>query len=341
MLDTIASNISQRNPDIQSLTPRQRVLYIASYLLLNNYTGICAGREYHNLEHNFLGLALRDQGHNSLPLISATIYCAIAQRFGLNAQPCGFPFHVLVIILPAVGFNMDGREATDDSPSSPMYMDPWRSNIEVPVTDLQRQLNMYGTQAVGQSQFLGKTSMSDIVWRCGKNILNSLQDVPEDPNVLDAESARYAGLWSLMLTTPDSRFNEVRRRLPWFMELFFKEFPWDISLVEQYVLSRLRDSIEVGHVSEGLRVMRTVDEMAKTVHPRGPEHQKVKYRVGQVFIHRRYDYQAIITGWDAECDAGEEWMRRMGIDQLQAGRKQSFYHALWVFFLSSYLIYLS
>ncbi|PCH02284.1 Fatty acid hydroxylase [Penicillium occitanis (nom. inval.)] len=328
MLDTIASNILQRNPDIQSLTPRQRALYIASYLLLNNYTGIRAGREYHNLEHNFLGLALRDQGHNSLPPISATIYCAIAQRFGLNAQPCGFPFHVLVIILPAVGFNMDGKETTDDSPGSPMYMDPWRSNIEVPVTDLQRQLNMYGTQAVGQSQFLGKTSMSDIVWRCGKNILNSLQDVQEDPNVLDTESARYAGLWSLMLTTPDSRFNEVRRRLPWFMELFFKEFPWDISLVEQYVLSRLRDSIEVGHVSEGLRVMRTVDEMAKTVHPRGPEHQKVKYRVGQVFIHRRYDYQAIITGWDAECDAGEEWMRRMGIDQLQAGRKQSFYHAL-------------
>lgn len=332
MLDAIADNLSQRNPDILNLTPRQRALSIASYLLSNNYTGIRAGREYHNLEHNFLGLALRDQGHNSLPLISATIYCAVAQRFGLNAQPCGFPFHVLVIILPAVGFNMDGTEITDDIPGSPMYMDPWRSDIEVPVTDLQRQLNMYGAQTVSQSQFLGKTSMSDIVWRCGKNILNSLQDVPDDPNVLDSESARYAGLWSLMLTTPQSRFNEVRRRLPWFMELFFKEFPWDISLVEQYVVSRLRDSIEVGHVSEGLRVMRTVDEMAKPIHPRGLEHRKVKYRVGQVFIHRRYDYQAIITGWDAECDAGEEWMRRMGIDQLQAGRKQSFYHALLVYY---------
>ncbi|KAL3704217.1 hypothetical protein TMatcc_009908 [Talaromyces marneffei ATCC 18224] len=328
MLDTIAENISQQVPDIRSLTPRQRTVSIASYLLTHNYTGIRAGREYHNLEHNFLGLALRDQGHNSLPLISATIYCAIAQRFGLNAQPCGFPFHVLVIILPAVGFDLDGREILDGNPGSPMYMDPWRSDIEVPVADLQRQLNMYGAQMVSQSQFLGKTSMSDIVWRCGKNILNSLQDIPEEPNVLDSESARYAGLWSLMLTTPDSRFNEVRRRLPWFMELFFKEFPWDISLVEQYVISRLRDSTEVDHVSEGLRVMRTVDEMAKTVHPRGPEHQNVKYRVGQVFIHRRYDYQAIITGWDAECDAGEEWVRRMGIDQLQAGRKQSFYHAL-------------
>ncbi|EED14167.1 conserved hypothetical protein [Talaromyces stipitatus ATCC 10500] len=331
MLDEIADNLSQQNPHIVNLAPRQRALLIASYLLSNNYIGLRAGRHYHTLEHNFLGFALRDQGHNSLPLISATIYCAVAQRFGLNAQPCGFPYHVLVIISPAVGFDLDGVELLHGNPGSPMYMDPWRSDIEVPASDLQSQLNMLGNLTAPTSRFLGQTSTPDIVYRCGRNILNSLQNGPEESSTLDTELARYAGLWSMMLSTPQSSFNEVRRSLPWFMELFFKEFPWDISLVEQYVLSKLRDSIEVDHVSEGLRVMRTVDEIPKKLRHRGPEHQNVKYRVGQVFIHRRYEYQAVITGWDAECDANEEWMRRMGIDQLRAGRKQSFYHALLVY----------
>lgn len=239
-----------------------------------------------------------------------------------------FPYHVLVIVSPEPGFDIDGSPVEDGCIGSPIYLDPWRSDVEIPITDLQRQLNMMGDAATNQSLFLARSSVADTVWRCGRNILTSLRDVPEALSRLDLDSARYACLWAMMLTAPQSGFNEVRRRLAYFMELFYKEYPWDISLVEQYVLSKLRDSVEIRHVSEGLRVMRTVDEIPKKVRRRAPEHQNVKFRVGQVFVHRRYNYQAIITGWDAECDANEEWMRRMGIDQLRAGRKQSFYHAL-------------
>jgi F-box protein 21 len=334
MLNAIAENISRETPTILESTPRQKALIIASYLLSNNYTGIQTGREYHSLEHSFLGLALRDPDHNSLPLISAAIFCYVAQRFGLNAQPCGFPFHVHAIILPAAGFDMDGNTWTnDDEGAPPMYMDPFRYKNEIPVANLQHQLNLFGAATAEYASYLGQSPISNIVMRCGRNIWNSLQNQQHAgtvPDTLDIDSVRYAGIWSLMLSTPQVWLLQIRRYLPWFMELFFKEFPWDISLVEQYILTMFQGSAEYENVAEGLRVTRTVDEMPKQVRRREAEHKNVRYHVGEVFRHRRYNYQAIITGWDSECGAGEEWMRRMNVDQLQAGRKQSFYHALLV-----------
>lgn len=52
------------------------------------------------------------------------------------------------------------------------------------------------------------------------------------------------------------------------------------------------------------------------------------YHVGDLFRHRRYRYRAVITGWDATCQASEQWMQQMGVDALPHGRSQSFYHVL-------------
>lgn len=62
---------------------------------------------------------------------------------------------------------------------------------------------------------------------------------------------------------------------------------------------------------------------------RGPgATENVRYRVGQVFYHRRYQYYAIIVGWDAKCAASEQWIDQMRVDSLPQGREQSFYHVL-------------
>lgn len=147
---------------------------------------------------------------------------------------------------------------------------------------------------------------------------------------VDTVSAKYAALWSTMLLSDPSRPAEFRHHLPWLMELFATEFPSDIYLVEQYVVPMFRGLLEYEHILESLHVMRAVDEIPKQVKRRYSGRCDVKYRIGQVFRHRRYNYIAIITGWDTECDAGEQWMRRMGIDRLQGGRHQSFYHVMYV-----------
>ncbi|KAL2219023.1 Hemimethylated DNA-binding protein YccV like-domain-containing protein [Thermoascus aurantiacus ATCC 26904] len=331
-LDRIVAELVAENPDIESLTPRGRALAVASYLRRKNLTGIESGREYHSLEHNFLGIALSDPGHNSLPLISAAIYCYVSQSLGLNARPCGFPFHVHVIIMPPPGLDMDGNVLDDGSQGEPMYMDPFRSSTETPVSDLQSQLNFLGASDLEQSTYLGESLTSEIVLRCGKNILNSIQQMSHTPTLrqtsIDVVSAKYAGLWSSMLFAGPSRPMELRQHLPWLMELFATDFPSDIYLIEQYIVPLFQGLIEYEHLLESLHVMRAVDEIPKQVRRRTSEHKNVRYRIGQVFRHRRYNYIAVITGWDAECGAGEQWIRRMGVDRLRDGRHQSFYHVL-------------
>lgn len=112
------------------------------------------------------------------------------------------------------------------------------------------------------------------------------------------------------------------------MELVATDFPYDIYLIEQYIASIFRGTLEYEHIMESAHVIRAVDEMQKLPKQRPSEHNRVSYRVGQVCRHRRYNYTAIITGWDPECGAGEQWMRRMGVDHLQSGRHQSFYHVM-------------
>ncbi|KAJ5252483.1 hypothetical protein N7489_002893 [Penicillium chrysogenum] len=332
-LDKILDRFVASHPDLYLFTPREKALAIASWLALNDLTGINPGREYHSLEHNFLGLALKAPGHNSLPLVSAAIYCFVAQGVGLNARPCGFPFHVHVIITPELGSDINGNALGGMEPGEPFYLDPFRGARETAVSNLRSQLTFLGMSNVeDQIATLGEASTSGVVLRCGKNILNSIRVEPQNPTSraasIDVVSAKYAALWSVMLLSGDSRPMDLRHQLPWLMELFATDFPSDIFLVEQYIAPLFHGLFEHEHILESLHVMRAADEIPKQIRRRTGGNANIQYRVGQVFRHRRYHYEAIITGWDSECGAGEQWMRRMGIDRLEAGRHQSFYHVL-------------
>ncbi|KAJ5114583.1 hypothetical protein NUU61_000342 [Penicillium alfredii] len=306
-LDRIVSRFLASQSDV-SLTPREKALAIASWLHANDLTGIKPGREYHSLGHNFLG------------------------NWVWMPALCGFPLHVHVIITPQLGFDMDGNALGNKNMGLPMYLDPFRGARETLVADLRDQLRFLGASNVENSTFLGESLASEIVLRCGKNILNSIRSVSHQSNThftsVDIVSARYAALWSSILLSGDSRPIELRHQLPWLMELFATDFPSDIFLVEQYIVPLFHDLFEYEHILKTLHVMRAADKIPKQVRRRTGENSNIRYRVGQVFRHRRYHYHAIITGWDSECGAGEQWMRRMGIDRLQAGRHQSFYHVL-------------
>ncbi|KAL4894371.1 Hemimethylated DNA-binding protein YccV like-domain-containing protein [Aspergillus ambiguus] len=331
-LSGISRSVLMHYPDIHKLTCRDKAKVIATYLRANDLTGIRSGREYDLLQHSFLGMALRDPEHNSLPLISAVIYCYVAQRCGLDAQPCGFPFHVHVIVKPHPGFDVDGNALGSGVQGAPIYMDPFRSDAETPVASLRNQLNFLGLSMTEPSPYLDESWTPEIVIRCSTNIMNQIRRLSELPSehlgATDVISAQYAALWSAMLLLGPSRPREFSHYMPLLMELFAKEFPSDTYLIEEYIAPLFRGTLEHAHILECLHVMRAVDEMPKQAKQRNSHQPNVRYRVGQVFRHRRYNYTGIITGWDTECDAGEQWMRRMGVDRLAGGRHQSFYHAL-------------
>jgi len=51
-----------------------------------------------------------------------------------------------------------------------------------------------------------------------------------------------------------------------------------------------------------------------------------RYHIGTLFRHRRYHYEAVITGWTRSCSTSDHWIRTMDVDRLKRGRHQPFYN---------------
>jgi hemimethylated DNA binding protein len=54
----------------------------------------------------------------------------------------------------------------------------------------------------------------------------------------------------------------------------------------------------------------------------------VKFSVGMVMKHKRYNYRCVIYGWDEKCVQSEDWIAQMRVDQHPPGRHQPFYNVL-------------
>ena len=354
-LDVIADKIRKAHPDLQAQTPRQRAVIIVTYLRANHLLGLKDISHYHNLQNCFLGIALHGDEHPSMPLISTAIFCCIARRLGLDAHACSFPFHVIAVIKPTAGFDMGGHPSPlDDIPPAPMYMDPFRSDRETATEQLTAQLRAMGAPDSSHAKTLEAASTTEIVLRTARNILTSVQDrhrinlmrrdngIPDDFDSAcwspDPELAYYGALWaSVLVGTPsyvDRPGVAAARRstfLPSFVEHFETHFPTDVSLIEHYVVPLFQTFGEHLPLLETIRVMRCSDSVPKQVKPRTREiAEHVRYKIGQVFRHKRYGYHGIIMGWDVECGADEQWMVAMRVDELARGRHQSFYHVLYV-----------
>lgn len=302
--------------------------------------GVGSDNHYHDLQNNFIGIALHDEEHPSLPLISVAIYCCVARRLGLDAQPCGFPFHVLAIIKPSQGYSLDGRALDVNSVSQPMYMDPFRSDLETPIDHLRAQLVSMGVSASSHAALLDVSSTAAMVTRTALNIITSVQTMPRTrgaslPIMIDfpeMDSAFYGALWALLLLpagNPGTVSVQRARYLPFLVDHLEKRFATDVRLIEEYIIPLVQDPDQFEQLHGTMIALRAADTMPKPVKARTKDTlENIRYRVGQVFRHKRYHYQAVITGWDAKCEAGEDWMSNMGIHELTRGQNQSFYHAL-------------
>jgi F-box protein 21 len=339
---------------VDDLSPRHRALAIARFLRINNLTGIASDLQYRDLQNNYIGIALQDPDHPSLPLVSVAIFSSLAQRLGLNAHCCGFPSHVHAIVYPSQGQNMDGVPVVTEEDSQPMYLDPFRSEAEVPISHLQTQLTAWGISPSQFTRYLERTDNSNIILRTSRNILATINqfrgldrntDNTGHPTIrlhanpfVDMDNAFYSALWAnfLLFSPVTGRPNPADQVqfIPMILERFERLYPMDAILIEQYVCPQTSLGVETGvwerELCETLRVVRAGDAMPRQVRWRDSfsTREKVKHKVGQIFRHKRYGYTAVITGWDVECSMTSEWMQNNGIDSLDRGRHQSFYHAL-------------
>ncbi|KAL8785936.1 MAG: hypothetical protein Q9213_003085 [Squamulea squamosa] len=337
-LDNVAESIRLQHADISEASPQKKAETIAAYLLSQKLTGVEADSQYHNLQNSFIGLALQSNERAALPLISVAIFCAVSKRLGLHAEPCGFPFHIYAIVIAPEGQGVDGRPLQDGSAGQQLYFDPFRSNQMVPKSDLEAQLKAMGIASIEHEAHLSVASTADMVRRTARNIVTAIQSTRHihgastsaETVFPESDGALYSALWALLILAEEGAPRSAGARyLPYMLDNVEKQFSMDASLIEKFAIPLFEGSHQQDQLSNTIRVMRRGDLMPKTVKPRDPESsQSVQFRVGQVFRHRRYNYQGVITGWDVECAAGETWMSQMGVDRLSRGRHQSFYHVL-------------
>lgn len=335
--------------DLDQMTPRKKAIAAAVYLRRNNLVGLASELAYRDLQNNYIGVALQHQDHPSLPLISVGIFCALAQRIGLDARLCGIPNHVHAMIIAPEGENLEGRSLGDgeDQPE-PMYLDPYRSDEEVPQQALRRMLTEWGLRPHQHAEFLTDSSISNAILRTSRNILATVHEFRATATVAestghptirlyanpfaDLDNAFYSALWAnYIFGNPRVRTDGTTQSqfIPLILERFQRLYPMDASLIEKYIVPFYNNpsNNEQFELSKTLHVVRLVDQSPKQVRNRSRDHD-VPYKVGQVFRHRRYGYTAVITGWDMECGEDGDWIRHNNVDSLTRGRNQSFYHAL-------------
>ncbi|KAF2000307.1 YccV-like-domain-containing protein [Amniculicola lignicola CBS 123094] len=349
-LDTLAATVLETHPDFRDLDTRTKASTLASFLRDRGYDGVSQS-SYHNLRNSFIGLVLRSETHDSLPLISVAIYCAVAERIGLDARPCGFLFHMYCLVYAPKDYTLDGTyKPTSSAALDFMYLDPFHSSDEIGQDSLLRMLRDMGVPSVEHKAFLSDTTTRELVLRTARNIMTSVQQIRQDNDMghgiqanwvrahPDMDNSFYATIWAMLVLGPGtedagalSNLSTRRRQyLPYLLEHFQTHYPWDITLLEQHVIPLFYNQPEGQRLLAFAHSMHNLDSMRKPPHERGQGKigDNVKFRVGQLFKHKRYNYEGIVTGWDKVCDAGEEWIQHMNVDRLANGRNQSFYHVL-------------
>ncbi|WPG97844.1 Hypothetical protein R9X50_00062500 [Acrodontium crateriforme] len=350
-LDRLASLIRASDPDFNTFTIRKKALRVAEYLRSENLVGNPNPDNFHALPNNFIGIALLQPPHSSLPLQSVAIYCAVARRLGINAKPSNYPGHVHAVIEAPRNETLDGASIaiTSDRNASPeplemMHMDPWRSANEVSSSQLTLRLMQMGAPQGQLSFHLRPTTYLEMALRTGRNIMNSVQESRDARRGVthhghpELESAWYSMLWSMMVLGTNSDPNTLHRRrqcLPYLIEHHQAHFPEDVGLLENIVAPMFTDEREHRILMHLVTTTRREDENKKTARTRHKTsagsllpNDCPGFKIGTHFRHKRFGYYGIIVGWDFACAAEQRWIQQMRVDELPRGRDQPFYNVV-------------
>ena len=304
--------LRQAHPDIDEESPRRKSELALRFLFDNALIGMREQSNFHDPKHCFLGQALFHQSHDSLPVISTIIYCYVVRQLGLDALPCGFVLRVHAIIYPPSGSDLDGSQLSPESFERPsMRVDVFNNRLDPPTSWLEEQLEERldtTTQNVTtevRETFLLPSSVAEITTRCRRNIITALDRLPSSMNrrLPSSMTSRlppieYAALWVDCLLSKRG-VPRVYERLA---KIFTKHFPFDLDLVERYLLPLSRGG-GFERVCNDIR-SRDRDQLRANFKPRTTDEsvQRVLFKVGQVFKHRERRYTGVVVGWDAHFD---------------------------------------
>ncbi|RKF62210.1 putative f-box domain-containing protein [Erysiphe neolycopersici] len=354
IIDEIAECFRRQYLSIDNLTPRAKVMALVEFMGRYNFTGTISNWPYQRIQSYYIGLYLQDPKCSPIPLISVAIFCAISRRINLDAHCCGIPDYLYVIVFPRPGETLDAKELKDgELDGEPIYLDPYRFLQEVPIQVLRQNISYFVLNPSLHMRYLSDMSTASVVQRMSKTIMatvNNLRARNENFradrhsltqstfSTTELEKAHYSALWAdfLFANRSSQQTSEVQQShlVPIILERYERYYPMDASLIEKHILPfynnprNSRSNQTYNQIVETLRDLRNADQTPKMIRlRRPPANQNVRYKIGQVFRHKRYYYIGVIIGWDLEGE-NFDWAFTNDARSLLLGIYQSFYNVL-------------
>ncbi|KAK4187835.1 hypothetical protein QBC35DRAFT_409613 [Podospora australis] len=314
-LDGYALQFIQDNPDFQQFSPREKAIVLVRWLRAKKYVGSeMPHDEYRNLKNCLIGHALSEEPHASLPIIASAIYVSVATRLGLTAACVAIPGHVLAGVLAPPGQDLDGNPVNETSTSveqNLLYLDPWSSDAETR----------------GLFFIPDPTPVSEIVQRIGRNMLETSRLVSPDSLVEDRQGQLnricrlrtgipihnlqripYAPLWAELMTM-DVNDHNWDMQVQTFLLTYAPTWMVDNWIVKRYLEPRHHARLRTEPHHPGFTGWKSVPDIIKLVEnldarPCVPNRRyteemrsAVRYKIGQVFVHKTRSFIGIINGW--------------------------------------------
>lgn len=361
-VDAIADVFKAAHEDYKDWDTRTKALQLQDFLRLHKYTQTPQyPTEFWKIRRRLIGVSLFDSDHAAIPLISGGIYCAVAARLDLDAYLNNFPHNVMVTVKPPTERTLDGKSQEPNCDKQIMILEPGGTGQELSLSSLKSTLTMWGDRPEFVMDHLAQANLVSLMVRMCKNLRPDghfehefryetvFEDVsPSFPVPPDRKATRRRDLRPSALTPPRATFSaafvyltaftSTQPRLPstfaehrMFLQplvVGLRDFFHNCWHVERFVLAGLgldaRTSLAIAQI---LAEHRAEDATPPPVKRRRAA-DVVRYRIGDVFLHRRFHYVAAVVGWDPTCQQEEQWIETMGVDRLSDGREQGFYNAL-------------
>lgn len=322
ILDELASRFRSQTPNMDTIPIKTKALALCQFMKQEGFHG-ATSEDYRKLQNCYIGVSLRAT-RMYIPLTSAAIYCSLAQRIGLSAYLCGFPYHVLAIVKQESGQNL--------------FVDPFYDGGHGRIRGISELESEVQALGIREKQiYLCPSPIREMVLRTSRNLLESLRhginsDLPagghRHSTPVSRASAVYAALMTSVLL---GRQYVVDGLLEHLIAFLSEEMCMDVQFFEEDVLRVAGTSQESRElIQRKCDELREFDRHLEPPRRRSKEKKAIKYTVGTVFTHKMYGYQGIVFGWTPSCDpeSGELWIKQMGVDDLSGGRYQPFYHSL-------------
>lgn len=308
LLDKYAEIFKNSQPDWEQKSTRQRALALNQWIRSSNLAGLRNQQlDYRNLRNCFIGQALRDPKHESIPIISCAIYCSIAERVSLQAECFLAPVCVHVVVTAPNGYDLDMNRSDSEHQ---MYLDPFGTDGDVPVDRLEHLVS-HADMSIASLRNSG--TVLAISTRTAHNIQASyaagsrradplaMSRLIHGHAAVNRQLARYATHWALLvLQTPFTRtWVDQRTQL---LQQILHDWPEDEWIMSQYVLmqgQRTGSDVAMQHMEMFVmnQVRRTERSHAVALQSELTAEMVAPLRLGQVFTHTRYQWTGAIVGF--------------------------------------------